>query len=107
VSDYIDALTLESLAFISNIVLCELCWVLKLAYGVSRQECATAIEAMLEIPVFRFESLRACSIALESYRSGTADFSDVLIREIANDFHCVGVKTFDKKALHEAGFESL
>ena len=74
---------------------------------VSRRKCAIAIEAMLEVPVFRFESLRACSIALESYQSGTADFSDFLIREIANDFHCVGVKTLDKKALREVGFKSL
>lgn len=107
VSDYIEALTLDTPAFISNIVLCELCWVLKSAYGVSRQDCATAIEAMLEVPVFQFESHRACSVALDAYRSGTADFSDFLIREIANDFHCVGVKTFDKKALREVGFESL
>jgi len=63
---------------------------MKSAYGVSRLECATAIEAMLEVRVFRFESLRACSIALESYRSGTDDLSDFLIREIANDFYCIG-----------------
>lgn len=70
-------------------------------------KCATAIEAMLEVPVFQFENLRACSVALASYRSSMADFSDFLIREVASDFHCIGVKTFDKKALREDGFELI
>jgi predicted nucleic-acid-binding protein len=107
VTSYIEALTPANPAFISNIVLCELCWVLKSAYGASRKDCVTALEAMLEVPVFHFESLQACNSALDAYKSGAADFSDFLIREVARGMNCEGVKTFDRKALREAGFESM
>lgn len=107
VTQYIESLTSDDPAFISSLVLCELCWVLKSAYGASRQDCATAIEAILEVPVFTFDDGEICSRALQSYIAGSADFSDFVIRETALSAQCDGVKTFDKNALREKGFVPL
>ena len=106
-SAWIETLTTDKPAFISIVVLCELCWVLKSAYGASREECATAIEAVLEVPVFQIENIDLCNQALQAFKRGVADFSDFVIREVAMTAHCEGVKTFDKKALREEGFVVL
>lgn len=104
---YIDALTPDDPAFIATVVLCELCWVLRSAYGAGRSECATAMEAVLEIPVFEFEDFELCLSAARAYRLGVADFSDFIFRETAAQARCEGVKTFDKKALRAPGFCAL
>ena len=64
----IEALTPNRPAFVSTVVLCELCWVLKSAYGASRLDRATAIEAVLEVPVFQFEDFELCHNAVQSFR---------------------------------------
>lgn len=101
---FIDALTPEEPAFVSVVVLCELCWVLRSTYGAGRTECADAIDAILEVPEFEFEDLDLCTLAVRAYRLGLADFSDYIIRETAAHARCIGVKTFDKRALREPGF---
>lgn len=102
----IENLTPVAPAFISCIVLCEIVWVLKTAYGFSKQDCAETLNRILSIGVFDIEHLEACLIALHHYRAGQADFSDYLIAQIAKQTGYGTVLTFDKKALNNKGFAS-
>jgi len=102
----IEALTPESPAFISCIVLCEINWVLQSAYGISKQERLKALQGILSVAVFTIERLNACLKALKHYETGQADFSDYLIRHIALQEGFDTVLSFDRKAQKAAGFQS-
>ncbi|MCF6275063.1 MAG: type II toxin-antitoxin system VapC family toxin [Robiginitomaculum sp.] len=102
----IESLMSEAPAFISCIVLCEINWVLKTAYKYSKSDCAEALNRIISVAVFDIENLEACSVALQQFRAGQADFSDYLIRQIAKKKGYGTVLTFDKKALKSDGFTS-
>ena len=70
--------------FITNIVLCEIVWVLKgEPYKFSKGDILETIEAMLHSPTFELENTSAVYQALQRTREGRADFSDYLIEAIA------------------------
>ena len=100
----IEKLTQESPAFVSMIVLCEVAWVLRSAYSVSKEQCAHTLGQILAIPTFHIEQHDRCYRALRAYQLGTADYSDYLIRETAWEAGYDTVVTFDKRALKHKGF---
>ena len=102
----IEALTTDSPAFISCIVLCEINWVLKTAYKISKPECVEALNNIISVAVFDVENLEACMMALKQYGIGAADFSDYLIQNIAAQAGYDTVLTFDKKALKSPNFKT-
>jgi predicted nucleic-acid-binding protein len=55
-----EALAAEETCFISNIVLCELVWVLRSAYRLSREELISILEKILRANRFDFEN-KACA----------------------------------------------
>ncbi|WP_228052578.1 PIN domain-containing protein [Nodosilinea sp. LEGE 07298] len=70
--------------FVTNIVLCELVWVLRGAtYGFRKDEIIGALEAMLHNAAFEFENRSTVDQALQQYKQGKADFSDYLIGAVA------------------------
>jgi len=93
----------EQLA-IALVVLAELAWVLRSAYGVGRAELGHAIEALLRQPVFAIEDRDAVRRALRSYRAGRGDFADHLIGVRYLDGGASAVLTFDRALHGEAGF---
>jgi len=99
----IEGLTSDNPAFISLIVLCELNWVLKIAYKVSKKNCIAAIRTILSIAVFEIEQHECCTRALHSYEVGKADFSDYLIIQIAKTKGCHALMTLDRK-IKDSGF---
>jgi predicted nucleic-acid-binding protein len=101
----IELLTSDSPAFISCIVLCELNWVLKTVYKISKESCITTLRKILSIAVFEVERPECCAKALRTYEKGMADFSDYLIYEIAKNEGYERVLTFDAKALKSEGFQ--
>ena len=103
---FIEALTPDTPAFISCIVLCEINWVLKTAYKFSKPDCAEALNRIMSVAVFDIENLEACLAALQRFRAGQADFSDYLIGQIAKKKGYGTVLTFDKKALKSPSFTS-
>jgi predicted nucleic-acid-binding protein len=106
-TEAIEQLTPEKQGFISCIVLCELNWVLKTAYKISKSERVATLQKILSIPVFEIEQLDCCLKALRSYEKGPADFSDYLIQQIGERHGYRILLTFDQKASRETGFQSV
>lgn len=94
--------------FISNIVLCEIAWVLKgHPYKYSKSEILSALEAMLQTAAFEFENRSVAYQALQQTKEGRADFPDYLIGAIARRVGCSETVTFDRKLEGETGFNCL
>lgn len=90
--------------FVSDIVLCELAWVLTRRAGVSRSDVADALEQLLRTELVVVSDAAAAENALEAYRTGRGDFADYLIREQARSAEASEVVTFDKALKGESGF---
>ena len=94
--------------FITNIVLCEMVWVLRgEPYQYSKDEILTTLEAMLQSPTFEFENRSAVYQAVQRTKKGRADFSDYLIGAVALQLYSCETVTFDRKLKDEKGFRCL
>jgi predicted nucleic-acid-binding protein len=100
----IEQLTSEERAFISCIVLCEVHWVLRTTYKISKEERLKTLKKIISVASFDIERIECCTKALKNYENGQADFSDYLIQEIARNQGYDVVLTFDVKAQREPGF---
>ena len=100
----VESFTKDNPAFITTIVLCELNWVLKSSYKVSKTDRVKILEQLLSTDVFKFEHYHCCLRALASYKKGKADFSDFLIAEISKEEGVNFVITLDRIASKENGF---
>ena len=93
-------------AYVSDIVLCELVWVLDSGYGHDRIAIAAALRRLLTARQLSFDSPDNLFRALRAYEKGRGDLADYLIREHAKAAGCKKVFTFDKKLLREELFAS-
>ncbi len=93
----------ESL-YVSDVVVCELVWVLSVAYHVGRKEIAALLRNLLRARHLAFSAVEQLIRALDAYEAGKGDFADYLIREHARAADCDGVVTFDRALLKERGF---
>ena len=91
--------------FVSDVVLCEVVWVLARAYSFSRDVLAAALRRLLSARQLTFADADVLDRALTSYGSGRGDFADYVIREHAREAGCRSVATFDRALLKEDGFE--
>ena len=82
---------------INNIVLCEVVWVLKKSYKLSRLEIINVVEKILRTDLFEFENKDAAWWAVQQMKQGNADFSDYLIGRLNQQTGCAETITFDKK----------
>ncbi|MEP0984042.1 type II toxin-antitoxin system VapC family toxin [Leptolyngbya sp. FACHB-17] len=82
---------------INNIVLCELIWVLRSRYKVSRTNLIDTLERLLKVSNFVFENKLAIQRAVLQMKQGNADFSDYLIVELNQQQGCTETVTFDAK----------
>jgi predicted nucleic-acid-binding protein len=93
----------ESL-FVSDIVLCELVWVLTAAYGFSRNVVATTLDGLLHARELEFSDVDRCLAALRRYKAAKGDFADYLIAQETWDRGGDALVTFDATLLAEEGF---
>jgi predicted nucleic-acid-binding protein len=93
--------------FISDIVLCELVWVLTRRAGLGRREIADAIERVLRTELIVVTDTSVAERSLEAYRNGKGDFADYLIREQAFAADATEVVTFDRALKGDAGFRVI
>lgn len=92
--------------FVTNIVLCELVWVLGgTTYGFRKDEIVSVLEAMLHSAAFEFEERSTADQALQRYKQGKADFSDYLIGAVSRQAGCTVTVSFDGKLKGERGFQ--
>ncbi len=98
----------SELCFISNVVLCEVVWVLRgKPYQFSKNEILLSLEMMLQVAKFTFENRSIIYQAIQRPKQGRADFADYLIGAIAHQTNCDAVVTFDQKLEGENGFRCL
>lgn len=93
--------------YINTIVLCELIWVLKAAYGATKKDLAGVVEHILLTRQFEVAHRDAAWAALRDFKQGNADFADCLIGRLNLEKGCIDTATFDQKAGTLDGFRVL
>jgi predicted nucleic-acid-binding protein len=81
---------------ITQIVLCELVWVLSFAYELPRREIAAVLHQLRRAAGVVVEGADQAQRALVSYERGRGDLADFLIAEQAMAHGCSAVATFDR-----------
>lgn len=84
--------------FLCLVVLCELVWVLRGAYGYTREDVAHILDRVLSTAEFEMERSSLAWRALQRYRQGPADFADYVIAETCAQADATPVATLDRKA---------
>lgn len=90
--------------FVSEVVMCELVWVLSFSYKVPKGEIVMLLGRLLHARQLTFRAPETLRRALDSYARGKGDFADYIIAEDAKSAGCASVLTFDQALLQEAGF---
>jgi len=93
--------------FISQLVLCELAWVLESNYNQSRDDVASMVEIILQVSQLEVMESEAVWRALNDYQNSNVDFPDHLLARINEARGCTETMTFDKKASKQPGFQLL
>lgn len=92
---------------ITDIVLCELEWVLDSAYKVPRNRILTAVQALVEDLRFCFENRARLAQALDRYQRGLGDLSDYLLGLAAKEAGAGTTYTFDRGLRGEEQFTAV
>jgi predicted nucleic-acid-binding protein len=86
-------------AFVADVVICELAWVLTSAYGFGKPDVLRALRGLLGAAELAFRDAAGLERALTAFEAGRGDLADHVIREQALAAGCEAVATFDR-ALH-------
>jgi predicted nucleic-acid-binding protein len=88
---------IESGAWVSQLALAEMTWVLDAVYERGAQEIAAAVELLLNHRELTIQDPEVVAAALETFRKRPAvRFSDCLLLEIANKAGHLPLGTFDR-----------
>jgi predicted nucleic-acid-binding protein len=93
--------------YVTNVVLCEMVWVMRSRYRMRRDEISSILDALLAFEFLRFQDLDIILQALEDYRTGSADFADYLIGLQNRREGCQDTLTFDRALEGASGFTIL
>ncbi len=93
--------------FVNHLVICELVWVLKKCYKLSKPKTINVIQHILQISQFSIENAQIIWQALTDYKKGSADFADYVVGRTNIFNNCDETITFDKKASESNGFSLL
>jgi len=91
-----DAERRQEPVLLSQIVLCEVCWVLKAVYGFDKPQITVALQALLDDAGFQIQGRPLVEEALTLYRRHAGQFSDHLIGVVAHREGASTTYTFDK-----------
>jgi predicted nucleic-acid-binding protein len=91
-----DALERGEPCSINAIVLCELVWVLRDAYGFDRRTIVTTLATVLDTAQIVVEQADIARHSLDDYRRGRGDFADYLIGWRNRESGCSDTATFDR-----------
>lgn len=93
--------------FLSQVVLCELCWVLEAAVGLDKRGIVLALEELLADATFVVQERIAVEAALADYRRLPGQFADHLIGAVARQQGCTTTWTFDRVLARSSHFKLL
>lgn len=96
-----EATRRDELLWLSDIVLCEVVWVLESCYRLKRVPVAAALHDLVRARQVTLQSSDQVAAALGRYATGPADFADYLILEHARAAACEALVTFDSDLLGE------
>jgi predicted nucleic-acid-binding protein len=82
--------------FVSQIVLCELVWVLSYAYRFSRVEIIAILLQLRRVAQLTIEAPDEVRRAIDAYAAQRGDFADYVIAERAIANGCSTIATFDR-----------
>lgn len=99
--------TIENPAFINEITLCEIIWVLKRAYRYEKSVISTILQQLLNTDEIYISSYNEAQKAYHDYVIGNADFSDYFIARLNEKIGCSYTFSFDKKACQHESFKLL
>ena len=97
--------TPEEPCLVNPVVLAELGWVLRSAYGRDRSDIADTLERIAGSDVLRICGVEDVAQVIADYRNGRADFSDCLVGALNRQAGAGATATFDRKAAELADFE--
>ncbi len=89
--------TKEEPGHVALVVLCEMVWVLRGAYGYEKYLVIKVLEQLLTTSELRVEAEHTARSALAAYRRGPADFADYVIIFSNRGAGCKMTYTFDQK----------
>jgi len=89
--------------FVPATVTLELEWVLRASFEYAKDEVMEVLSSLFSAAELTFESERALEVALQLYRSGTADFADCVHIALAAQAGESPLWTFDKRAAKVSG----
>lgn len=92
---------------IADVVLAEATWTLASVYQQPKALLLTALQALLDEPMFNFEDRQALAAAVQAFKTASCGFSDCLIvaKNLARG--CASTVTFDKRMQSLAGAAGL
>ncbi len=93
--------------FLSQIVLCELVWVMVSAYDAGKEDVLHALDRLADDPAFVCDEPARVRRAIDRLARGKADFSDYLLGESGRDAGASTTFTFDRALRDEPGFSLL
>ena len=95
-------------AWVSQLVLAEVVWVLDTVYGRSPAQIADAIDRLLDQKELTFQDAEVVALALRTFRSRPSlGFSDCLVLEIARKAGHLPLGTFDRNLARLEGTHRL
>jgi predicted nucleic-acid-binding protein len=107
-ADWIQtATTRGERCFISALVLCEMAWVLRGAYEVSKTDLLATLDRILATAQFVIGDKPIVRRAVEAYRTGRADFADYVIGAMHRHGQCDVTVTFDRRLKASPDFQQL
>jgi len=89
--------TKESPGVLALVVLCELVWVLRGAYGYKKSAIIQVMEQILVCRELEVKNYSVAFSALAAYKKGSADFADYVIAFANQDAGCEATFSFDQK----------
>ncbi len=92
---------------LDSVVLCELVWVLRGAYGYDKATVVDTVERILATAQFDIGNKDLVRRALEEHRLGPGDFADYLIGHANREDGCTSTATFDRRLRSSALFRVL
>jgi predicted nucleic-acid-binding protein len=97
----------DEACFISDVVLCELEWVLETCYEATRSDLLTAMQEIAVREIFVFENSDSLHWVINLYRESKAEFSDALIGAKARAQGARTTYTFDRVLSQQESFSRL
>lgn len=99
--------THEDPGFVSQIVLCELVWVLERGYRYRRSQIAAVVRGLLSADDLAIERSELAWQALNDFEAGSADFSDYSLGLAARESGAEATVTFDRRVASSPLFHLL